>query len=215
MKNTIYDLLLGYKWNNKDRAWDKVEYEPPKYDLVEIIKKDEKLQERLEFAILRLEFEIVYLKRMIELFEERIDWLCDNDQFCRMILNDVLDITDRRELTKAEMAKMCLEALLRRAIPDKYKAPDPEPDRYYDQVVLDQANSVPIRDLVDFTLKSAGSGRYKGLCPFHSEKQESFTIFNNNTYYCFGCQESGDAIKFTMQLYNLPFKEAVKRLVGK
>ena len=36
-------------------------------------------------------------------------------------------------------------------------------------------------------LKRAGSN-YNGLCPFHSEKTPSFTVFpSTKNFYCFGC----------------------------
>ena len=50
------------------------------------------------------------------------------------------------------------------------------------------------------TLRRAGSN-VKGLCPFHSEKTPSFTVYPaDNSFYCFGCGEGGDIIRF-YQLY--------------
>ena len=52
------------------------------------------------------------------------------------------------------------------------------------------------------SLKRAGSN-LKGLCPFHSEKTPSFTVYPaDNSFYCFGCGVGGNAItfvRFTMQ----------------
>ena len=48
-------------------------------------------------------------------------------------------------------------------------------------------------------LKRAGSN-YQGLCPFHSEKTPSFTVFpNTETFHCFGCGAGGDVISFIMR----------------
>jgi hypothetical protein len=45
-------------------------------------------------------------------------------------------------------------------------------------------------------LKRMGS-RYKGICPFHQEKNESFVVYTDTkSYYCFGCGASGDVIDF-------------------
>lgn len=58
--------------------------------------------------------------------------------------------------------------------------------------------------------------RYKGLCPFHSEKSPSFTINpEKGLYYCFGCQAKGDVIRFVMELEHLDFASAVERLASK
>lgn len=52
-----------------------------------------------------------------------------------------------------------------------------------------------------------------GLCPFHSEKSPSFTVFpDSQSYYCFGCGAGGDVITFIKQIENLEYIEAVKLL---
>ncbi len=66
------------------------------------------------------------------------------------------------------------------------------------------------------TLKSAGAGNLKGLCPFHDEKSPSFNVSPvRNVWYCFGCGEGGDAIKFLMDAEHLSFVEAVERLADR
>jgi DNA primase len=66
------------------------------------------------------------------------------------------------------------------------------------------------------TLRSAGGGNLKGLCPFHDEKTPSFTVAPaRNVYYCHGCGQGGDAIKFLMDAEHLTFMESVERLAGK
>src|SRR2546423_11480787 len=63
------------------------------------------------------------------------------------------------------------------------------------------------------TLKSAGGGNLKGLCPFHDEKTPSFTVSSaRNVYFCHGCGAGGDAIRFVMETDHLSFVEAVERL---
>src|SRR2546423_6668873 len=63
------------------------------------------------------------------------------------------------------------------------------------------------------TLKSAGGGNLKGLCPFHDEKTPSFTVSSaRNVYFCHGCGAGGDAIRFVMETEHLSFVEAVERL---
>ena len=76
-------------------------------------------------------------------------------------------------------------------------------------------------DIIDIiseyvTLKQAGGGTYKGLCPFHNEKSPSFMASQNKQiFHCFGCGEGGDIFKFIMKLENIDFKEALKILAKK
>lgn len=52
-----------------------------------------------------------------------------------------------------------------------------------------------------------------GLCPFHSEKSPSFTVYpENQSFYCFGCQAGGDVINFIRRIENLDYMEAVRFL---
>jgi DNA primase len=61
-------------------------------------------------------------------------------------------------------------------------------------------------------LRRVGS-RWTGLCPFHDERTPSFSVnAENKLYHCFGCQESGDAIKFVQATEGLDFREAVEAL---
>jgi DNA primase len=62
------------------------------------------------------------------------------------------------------------------------------------------------------TLRRSGSSLL-GLCPFHDEKTPSFNVNpTTNHYFCFGCQEGGDAISFVQKVEHLTFAEAVERL---
>lgn len=62
------------------------------------------------------------------------------------------------------------------------------------------------------TLRRAGSN-YNGLCPFHSEKTPSFTVFpDTQHFFCFGCEAGGDAFTFVMRAENLEYGEAVEFL---
>lgn len=61
-------------------------------------------------------------------------------------------------------------------------------------------------------LKRAGSNM-NGLCPFHSEKTPSFTVFTSTSnFYCFGCGVGGDVISFIMKQENLSYPEAIEFL---
>jgi len=62
------------------------------------------------------------------------------------------------------------------------------------------------------TLKRAGSN-LKGLCPFHSEKTPSFTVYpGTQSFYCFGCGAGGDVINFIMRTENVDYVSAIEIL---
>ncbi|WP_213004954.1 DNA primase [Paractinoplanes toevensis] len=66
------------------------------------------------------------------------------------------------------------------------------------------------------TLRSAGGGNLKGLCPFHDEKSPSFTVAPaRGVYYCHGCGQGGDAIKYLMDAEHLSFIESIERLASR
>ncbi len=66
------------------------------------------------------------------------------------------------------------------------------------------------------TLRNAGGGARKGLCPFHDEKTPSFNVRPaQGFYHCFGCGAGGDSIKFLMEIEGLGFAEAVERLADR
>ena len=66
------------------------------------------------------------------------------------------------------------------------------------------------------TLKSAGAGSLKGLCPFHDERSPSFNVRPQVGYYhCFGCGESGDVFSFLQRMDHVSFQEAVERMAAR
>jgi len=66
------------------------------------------------------------------------------------------------------------------------------------------------------TLRNAGGGSMKGLCPFHDEKSPSFHVTpSRGFFHCFGCQEGGDVFTFLMKIDGLSFGEAVERMADK
>jgi DNA primase len=86
--------------------------------------------------------------------------------------------------------------------------------RIPEEVIQQLRDRVDIVDLVGrfVTLKRAGRN-YTGLCPFHREKTPSFNVNpDRGAFYCFGCQEGGNAISFLMKVENLTFPEAARAL---
>lgn len=65
------------------------------------------------------------------------------------------------------------------------------------------------------TLRRRGK-KYVGLCPFHAERNPSFTVDEEKQlYHCFGCGAGGDIFSLIMEKENLNFSEAVRFLAEK
>lgn len=62
-------------------------------------------------------------------------------------------------------------------------------------------------------LKKQGGDRWKGLCPFHSEKTPSFSVHQGHQFFkCFGCGKGGDVFTFVMEVEGLTFGEALRKI---
>lgn len=77
---------------------------------------------------------------------------------------------------------------------------------------LKQAN--PIDSVMSSYVNLIRRGRnYVCLCPFHSEKSPSCTVYpETDSFYCFGCGAGGDTVNFIRLIENLEYMEAVKLL---
>jgi len=65
----------------------------------------------------------------------------------------------------------------------------------------------------DFVPLKLSGKNHKGLCPFHSEKTPSFTANQEKQiYHCFGCGAGGNVFRFLMEIDDLSFVDAVKKL---
>jgi len=90
--------------------------------------------------------------------------------------------------------------------------------RIREEDIAEVREKTRIEDVVSsyVTLRNAGGGSMKGLCPFHDEKSASFHVTpSRGFYHCFGCQAGGDVIKFVMEMDGLGFTETVERLAEK
>ncbi len=82
--------------------------------------------------------------------------------------------------------------------------------------VIDKLNALSIVDVVSeyVTLKKSGVN-YKGLCPFHGDKNPSFMVSpTKNICHCFSCGNGGNPIHFIMEQEKVDFPEAC-RILGK
>jgi DNA primase len=84
---------------------------------------------------------------------------------------------------------------------------------------IDEVRSrINIADVIgDYvTLKNAGVGSMKGLCPFHEERSPSFHVRPQvGFYHCFGCGEGGDVFTFLQKMDHVTFSEAVERMAAR
>ena len=76
-------------------------------------------------------------------------------------------------------------------------------------------------DLVDVIsgyvqLKRASANSYKGLCPFHADKNPSMTVTPHmGLWQCWSCGAKGDVFGFVMQIENIDFPAALELLAAK
>lgn len=69
-----------------------------------------------------------------------------------------------------------------------------------------------IEDVISSYVNLNRSGaNLKGLCPFHSEKSPSFTVYTgaDGHFFCYGCGAGGDVISFVMRIENLDYRAAL------
>jgi DNA primase len=87
------------------------------------------------------------------------------------------------------------------------------PEEFINEVKLQN----DITDVIGGYIPLKRMGRNsKGLCPFHSEKTPSFTVYADTaSFYCFGCQTGGDVIGFIRKIENLDYVEAIKFLAAR
>ena len=83
----------------------------------------------------------------------------------------------------------------------------PLPDGFLDELLA----RTDLVDLVSESVRLTKKGNsWWGCCPFHGEKTPSFHVLpDRQIYKCFGCGKGGGAIRYVMELENLPFRDAV------
>lgn len=86
-----------------------------------------------------------------------------------------------------------------------------------DDFLYQLRQSCPIESVMSSYTNLRKRGRnYTCLCPFHSEKTPSCTVYpETSSFYCFGCGAGGDVITFIRRIENLDYIEAVRFLAEK
>lgn len=76
-----------------------------------------------------------------------------------------------------------------------------------------KSNPAVIRVYGNYLRLQKQGNKWVGLCPFHSEKSGSFTIFEKDMLFkCFGCGATGNCFQFVQKTDNCDFKTAVERV---
>jgi DNA primase len=87
----------------------------------------------------------------------------------------------------------------------------------YQSVKEEIKRTVDIVELIGqfVQLKKTGQN-FAGLCPFHSEKDPSFTVSPaKQMFHCFGCKKGGDLFAFWMAYHQVSFPQAMRDLAEK
>lgn len=142
---------------------------------------------------------------MIYYYEPTDEFIIINHKF------NICEVVTHEELDRLEMMKdrnpPFSEYELRQMFPTKYPQ---QRHAFSNNKITDQdiqrAKMTPIKNYV-----KVNSGGF-AQCLFHADKNASMKIYEKN-YHCFSCHAHGDVISLVQKLYNLSFKEAVKRLI--
>jgi DNA primase len=85
--------------------------------------------------------------------------------------------------------------------------------RRYPERILAEIRSEIVTIVSQYvSLKPAGAGGHKGLCPFHSETNPSFFVNTPKQFaHCFGCSFTGDVFGFLQRIECISFLQAIHR----
>jgi hypothetical protein len=119
-------------------------------------------------------------------------------EFCKDVINGYLDYESKdhiKHISKMTMLKSRMKGNVVRV------SGNVTPQQ------VDSARQYPMTDLLD--VNRAGFA----CCIFHTEDTPSMKYYpEQNTAYCFGCHKKADCIDVYIQLHNVSFIEAVKKL---
>lgn len=183
-----------------------MEYQPPKYSDKELLSifpeaKDVIPQKIIEWKAI-LEESRKRLKNILIFINSQ-----KTDEFSNWFLKQVASLFLMPPISECKKQTLRLKRTVSILSPSGKNL-----ERWQEKVEI--ARQYPIAELARSNLELRQAGiNFFALCPFHNEKHASFYIYTKtNTFYCFGCQESGDVIKLTMHLHGIDFKDAVRML---
>lgn len=200
MVNTIGKINIG----RLDPIYQK-EYEAEKAEHRKITKREwleifPEAQNYLEHSLLD---NLELLEKLKVQYGEELDRANGNDDVTREFLEQMAYFFTGEDIRKAERKIKTINQYL------GFLAGIEVPGRIT-QDDIDRAKACDWENLLK-PVRRHKENHFTALCPFHQEKTASFLV-KNGFGYCFGCQWQGDSIKFLMQLENISFIEAVKKL---
>jgi hypothetical protein len=74
-----------------------------------------------------------------------------------------------------------------------------------------QITALEAAERLGLKLKKNGS-KHWACCPLHGEKTASLCIYDEGTWYCFGCHKGGDAVRLYQEMFGMDAKDAALRL---
>jgi replicative DNA helicase len=81
------------------------------------------------------------------------------------------------------------------------------------EAVKREADITAVVEGLGVKLQKSGPGELSGKCPFHAEKNPSFTVTPSaGLWHCFSCSTGGDAISLVRKMEGGSFQDAVKRV---
>lgn len=78
----------------------------------------------------------------------------------------------------------------------------------------DLSNHLLTEEVLKYTdlRRRGGNDEYTGLCPLHEEKTPSFMVNpEKGQFYCFGCKEGGDIVRFIQKKEDISYGEALRK----
>jgi hypothetical protein len=150
--------------------------------------EDWKKERQLEFLDNNIQKEE---EKVAEIYQNNFEWAkADIPHWFRSILLEDLPL---KNLKKHTMTK-------------RFLVEGRKDDGKITQEETARANSFPLDQLIEVNRAMMAK------CPFHEDDTASFYI-KNNFGYCFGCNWTGDVIKFVMDRDKTDFRKVVKSLV--
>lgn len=156
---------------------------------------DEKLRESLESLQL--------VNRDIDHFTTRASNCPDNDDwFYEMIL-------ERLRAKQARIRSQVWKWRNRVQMEPGMVAMDGEKERFD----IEAIKQVPIDSVIGSSASWDGGNRSTFKCPLHNERTASFVWYKDqNSWHCYGCGKGGSVIDLIMEMENLNFIDACRRL---